>query len=83
MLAALRAEKQRHAAKADYRRRRFTEALERHLAKEAEVLRQKHDVPPRCSPSQTRIGFNVPGQVNVWLDISLAAVLSIRCPNWP
>lgn len=46
MLAALKAEKQRHAAKADYRRRRFTEALEKHLVKEAEVLRDKHDVPP-------------------------------------
>lgn len=59
MLAALRAEKQRHAAKANYRRRRFTEALERHLAKEAEVLRQKHDVPSRCSPSHARIDCNV------------------------
>ena len=47
MLAALRAEKQRHAAKADYRRRRFTEALENHLEREAEVLREKHDVPPK------------------------------------
>lgn len=47
MLAALRAEKQRHAAKADYRRKRFTEALERHFEREAEVLREKHDVPSR------------------------------------
>ena len=47
MLAALRAEKQRHAAKADYRRRRFTEALENHFEREAEVLREKHDVPPK------------------------------------
>eukprot|EP00903_Cladosiphon_okamuranus_P010065 g9539.t1 len=39
MLAALRAEKQRHAAKADYRRRRFTEALEDHFEREA----QAHD----------------------------------------
>lgn len=47
MLAALRAEKQRHAAKADHRRKRFTESLERHFQKEAEVLREKHGVPPR------------------------------------
>lgn len=47
MLAALRAEKQRHAAKADYRRRRFTEALENHFEREAEMLREKHDVPPK------------------------------------
>eukprot|EP00752_Nemacystus_decipiens_P008964 g8002.t1 len=47
MLAALRAEKQRHAAKADYRRRRFTEALDSHFEREAEVLREKHDVPPK------------------------------------
>lgn len=47
MLAALRAEKQRHAAKADYRRRRFTEALENHFEREAEVLREKHDVPSK------------------------------------
>lgn len=47
MLAALRAEKQRHAAKADYRRRRFTDALESHFEKEAEVLREKHGVAPK------------------------------------
>ena len=47
MLAALRAEKQRHAAKADHRRKRCTESLERHFQKEAEVLREKHGVPPR------------------------------------
>ncbi|CAM9426008.1 unnamed protein product [Laminaria digitata] len=47
MLAALRAEKQRHAAKADHRRKRFTESLERHFQKEAEVLREKHGVPQR------------------------------------
>lgn len=46
-LAALRAEKQRHAAKADYRRKRFTEALERHFDTEANVLREKHNIPPR------------------------------------
>lgn len=45
MLAALKAEKQRHAAKADYRRRRFTYALEQHFEKEAEVLREKHGIP--------------------------------------
>ena len=47
MLAALRAEKQRHAAKADYRRKRFTDALENHFEREAEVLREKHDVAPK------------------------------------
>ncbi|CAB1118206.1 unnamed protein product [Ectocarpus sp. CCAP 1310/34] len=49
MLAALRAEKQRHAAKADYRRRRFTDALESHFEKEAEVLREKHGVAPKAT----------------------------------
>ncbi|CAN0328052.1 unnamed protein product [Ectocarpus sp. 12 AP-2014] len=49
MLAALRAEKQRHAAKADYRRRRFTDALESHFEKEAEVLREKHGVASRAT----------------------------------
>lgn len=47
MLAAMKAEKRRHAAKADYRRKRFTEELENHLKQEAEVLRQKHGVPSR------------------------------------
>lgn len=47
MLAALKAEKQRHAAKADYRRKRFTEALEKHFKREAEVLKEKHDVHSR------------------------------------
>lgn len=48
MLVTLRAEKQRHAAKAEFRRKRFTEALEDHLEREAEALRQKHGVPQRC-----------------------------------
>lgn len=48
MLAALRAEKQRHATKAEFRRKVFTEALEDHLVREAEALRRKHGVPQRC-----------------------------------
>ncbi len=47
MLAALRAERQRHAAKADYRRKRFTDALGNHFEREAEALREKHDVAPK------------------------------------
>ncbi|CAM9805707.1 unnamed protein product, partial [Ascophyllum nodosum] len=47
MFAALRAEKQRHATKAEFRRKQFSEALEDYLEREAEALRQKHDVPPR------------------------------------
>ncbi|CAM9164887.1 unnamed protein product [Discosporangium mesarthrocarpum] len=47
MLAAQRAEKRRHATKANYRRKQFTDALESHFEREAEVLRDKLDVPPR------------------------------------
>lgn len=55
MLAALRAEKQRHATKAEHRRKRFTESLERHFQKEAEVLREKHGVPPRLVMNEPRV----------------------------
>ncbi|CAM9424371.1 unnamed protein product, partial [Choristocarpus tenellus] len=41
MLAAQRAERQRHATKAEHRRKQFTNALENHFEREAEVLREK------------------------------------------
>lgn len=49
MLAALRAEKQRHAAKAEYRRKSFAEALHDHLERETHALREKHDLTAKHS----------------------------------
>ena len=56
VLAAHRAEKQRHAAKGEYRRRQFTAALENHYKREADVLAAKLEVPPRPDTTFTSFG---------------------------
>jgi hypothetical protein len=58
MLAAQRAEKQRHATKAAYRRRQFTSALEEHQFREAEALKALHAVPEK--PNHTFSSFDAP-----------------------
>ncbi|CAN0379201.1 unnamed protein product, partial [Phaeothamnion confervicola] len=55
-LAAQRAERQRHQAKAEYRRRVFTAALDEHFVREADCLRGKLDVPPRPADTFTSFG---------------------------